>query len=86
MKHVDVAVIAATLWLLASMVLDILTPKSITALMIAAALAPPFLIGIGIHFAREYFKAKRRNYPPPQGQTLQDLSGAGLQEGPHEPH
>ena len=66
MKHVDVAVIAATLWLLASMVLDILTPKSITALMIAAALAPPFLIGIGIHFAREYFKARRRSYPPPQ--------------------
>ncbi|GKQ51747.1 hypothetical protein BRSPCE3_26020 [Bradyrhizobium sp. Ce-3] len=66
MKHVDVAVIAATLWLLASMVLDILTPKSITALMIAAALAPPFLIGIGIHFAREYFKAKRRSYPPPR--------------------
>ncbi|MCC8948494.1 MULTISPECIES: hypothetical protein [Bradyrhizobium] len=66
MKHIDVAVIAATLWLLASMVLDILTPKSITALMIAAALAPPFLIGIGIHFAREYFKARRRSYPPPQ--------------------
>ncbi|WGS21441.1 MULTISPECIES: hypothetical protein [unclassified Bradyrhizobium] len=65
MKHVDVAVIAATLWLLASMVLDILTPKSITALMIAGALAPPFLIGIGIHFAREYFKAKRRSYGPP---------------------
>lgn len=34
--------------------------------MIAAALAPPFLIGIGIHFAREYFKAKRRSYPPPR--------------------
>jgi len=66
MKHVDVAVIAATLWLLASMVLDILTPKSITALMIAAALAPPFLIGIGIHFARQYFKAKRRSYPSPR--------------------
>lgn len=66
MKHVDVAVIAATLWLLASMVLDIVTPKSITALMIAAALAPPFLIGIGIHFARQYFKAKRRSYPSPR--------------------
>ena len=66
MEHVDVAVIAATLWLLASMVLDIVTPKSITALMIAAALAPPFLIGIGIHFARQYFKAKRRSYPSPR--------------------
>ena len=65
MKYVDVAVISATLWLLASMVLDILTPKSITVFMIGAALAPPFLIGIGIHFAREYFKAKRRSYPPP---------------------
>ncbi|MBR0873843.1 hypothetical protein JQ633_26025 [Bradyrhizobium tropiciagri] len=64
MRHIDVAVIAATLWLLASMVLDILTPASITALMIAAALAPPFLIGMGIHFAREYLKAKRRSYPP----------------------
>lgn len=59
MKHVDVAVISATLWLLASMVLDILTPKSITVYMIAAALAPPVLIGLGIHFAREYVKAKR---------------------------
>jgi hypothetical protein len=33
--------------------------------MIGAALAPPFLIGIGIHFAREYLKAKRRSYRPP---------------------
>jgi hypothetical protein len=33
--------------------------------MIAAALAPPFLIGIGIHFVREYFKAKRRSFRPP---------------------
>jgi len=66
MKYVDVAVIAATLWLLASMVLDILTPDSITAPMIAAALAPPFLIGIGIHFARQYLRTKRRSYRPPQ--------------------
>ncbi|MCA6124924.1 hypothetical protein J6500_23960 [Bradyrhizobium sp. WSM 1704] len=64
MRHIDVAVIAATLWLLASMVLDILTPNSISAFMIAAALAPPFLIGMGIHFAREYLKAKRRSYRP----------------------
>ena len=66
MRHIDVAVIAATLWLLASMVLDILTPDSISALMIAAALAPPFLIGVAIHFAREYLKARRRSYRPPQ--------------------
>lgn len=66
MRHIDVAVIAATLWLLASMVLDILTPASINAFMIAAALAPPFLIGMGIHFAREYLKAKRRGYRPPR--------------------
>jgi uncharacterized membrane-anchored protein len=66
MKYVDVAVIAATLWLLAAMVLDILTPQSISAPMLAIALAPPFLIGLVIHFAREYFKAKRRSYRPPQ--------------------
>ncbi|MCC8943010.1 hypothetical protein CI1B_14790 [Bradyrhizobium ivorense] len=66
MKYVDVAVIAATLWLLASMVLDILTPASISAPMLAIALAPPFLIGVAIHFAREYLKAKRRSYRPPQ--------------------
>jgi hypothetical protein len=64
MKRVDVAVIAATLWLLASMVLDVLTPKSITVYMIAAALAPPVLIGLAIHFAREYLKARRRNPEP----------------------
>ena len=62
MKRVDVAVIAATLWLLASMVLDVLTPKSITVYMIAAALAPPILIGLVIHFAREYLKSRRRSF------------------------
>ena len=63
MKHVDVAVIAARC--AGGDGADILTPKSITALMIATALAPPFLIG-SIHFAREYFKAKKRSYRPPQ--------------------
>ncbi len=78
MKHVDVAVIAATLWLLASMVLDILTPTSITALMIAAALAPPFLIGIAHPFCARISQGEAAQLPAAAlGRTLQELSRAG---------
>ncbi|MBR0691803.1 hypothetical protein [Bradyrhizobium lablabi] len=64
MRYIDVAVISATLWLLASLVLDIFTPKSITFFMIAAALAPSVLIGLGVHFRREHVKAKQRSDQP----------------------
>ena len=41
MRHpIDVATMFAALWLLGSMVVDLLTPKELTVYMIAAATAP----------------------------------------------
>ena len=53
----DVALVAAALWLLASEIIDILTPKEVTAMMIAAALAPPIFIGVAVYTVNFY----RRN-------------------------
>jgi hypothetical protein len=44
MKRFDAIVMFVSLWLLASMVLDILTPKELTVYAIGAALAPATLI------------------------------------------
>jgi hypothetical protein len=44
---IDVATMFAALWLLGSMVLDLLTPKELTVYMIAAATAPA-VIGSGL--------------------------------------
>ena len=43
MRHLDVAVMFASLWLLASMLIDVLTPKELTVYMIGAAIAPFFV-------------------------------------------
>ena len=50
----DVAIVAAALWHLATEIIDILTPKEITALMIASALAPPVFIGLAIYTVSFY--------------------------------
>ena len=48
MRHpVDIAIMYAALWLLGSLMLDYLTPKELTAYMIAAATAPA-VIGTGL--------------------------------------
>jgi hypothetical protein len=39
-RRLDVAAMFASLWLLASMVIDAVTPNELTAVMIAAAIAP----------------------------------------------
>jgi hypothetical protein len=44
MKRFDAIVMFVSLWLLASMVLDVLTPKELTVYAIGAALAPATLI------------------------------------------
>jgi len=44
---VDIAIMYAALWLLGSLMLDYLTPKELTAYMIAAATAPA-VIGTGL--------------------------------------
>jgi hypothetical protein len=50
MRHpLDFSLAAVTLWLLASMIIDALTPKWLTVYMIGAALAPMMLIGIILH-------------------------------------
>jgi hypothetical protein len=56
----DVALVAAALWLLASEILDILTPQEVTAAMIAAALAPPVFIGVAIYTVSFYRRNGRR--------------------------
>jgi hypothetical protein len=51
MKHpLDFSLVAVTLWLLASMIIDVLTPRWLTVYMIAAALAPLMIAGIILRF------------------------------------
>ena len=46
MKHpIDTAVIFGALWLLASMLIDVLTPKELSVYVIGAALAPLTIVG-----------------------------------------
>src|SRR5260221_13629576 len=46
MRHpLDTAVMAGALWLLAAMLIDALTPKELTALMVGEVLAPALIIG-----------------------------------------
>ena len=40
MRKLDIAAMFGSLWLLASMVIDVLTPKELTVYMIGAAIAP----------------------------------------------
>jgi hypothetical protein len=47
MRHpLDFSLVALTLWLLASMIIDAITPKWLTIYMIGAALAPMMLAGV----------------------------------------
>jgi hypothetical protein len=52
---VDIAIMYAVLWLLGSMMLDYLTPKELTAYMIAAATAPA-VIGTGLCYYLQFPK------------------------------
>jgi hypothetical protein len=54
-RHLDVAAMFASLWLLASMIIDAVTPKELTVYMIGAATAPAFLI-LAFAYWRKYPK------------------------------
>lgn len=60
MRHpLDFSLVAVTLWLLVSMIIDVLTPKWLTVYMIGAALAPMMLAGIILRILHW-----RRQQPP----------------------
>jgi hypothetical protein len=52
-RPIDVATMFGVLWLLGSMVIDVLTPKELTVYMIAAATAPT-VIGIGLCYYLQF--------------------------------
>jgi len=52
MRRFDVAAMFASLWLLASMILDIATPKELTVYMIGAATAPATVITALLYWLR----------------------------------
>jgi hypothetical protein len=52
MRRFDVATMFVSLWLLASMVIDIATPKELTVYMIGAAIAPAIAITAHLHWLR----------------------------------
>jgi hypothetical protein len=52
-RPIDVATMFGVLWLLGSMVIDVLTPKELTVYMIAAATAPT-AIGIGLCYYLQF--------------------------------
>jgi hypothetical protein len=51
-RQLDVAAMFVSLWLLASMVIDVLTPKELTVYMIGATIAPAVLILAILHLKR----------------------------------
>ena len=53
MRHpIDIIAMFAAIWLLASMVLDALTPKELTAVMIAIAIGPAVVITAVFYYLR----------------------------------
>ena len=52
MRHLDVVVMFASLWLLASMVIDAITPPELTIYMIAATIAPAIVILAFLYWKR----------------------------------
>ena len=52
MRHLDVAAMFGSLWLLASMVIDVATPKELTVYMIGAAIAPATAISALLYWLR----------------------------------
>ena len=53
MRHpLDIIAMCAALWLLASMVLDALTPKELTAVMIGIAIGPAIVITAVFYYLR----------------------------------
>ena len=52
MRHLDVAAMFGSLWLLASMVIDAATPKELTVYMIGAAIAPATAISALLYWLR----------------------------------
>jgi len=51
-RQLDVAAMFVSLWLLASMVIDVLTPKELTVYMIAATIAPAIAILAVLYWKR----------------------------------
>jgi hypothetical protein len=51
-RQLDVAAMFVSLWLLASMIIDALTPKELTIYMIGAVIAPAFLILAIVYWLR----------------------------------
>lgn len=52
MKHIDAVIMFVSLWLLASMLLDALTPPELNVYMIGAALAPSIFITALLYWLR----------------------------------
>jgi hypothetical protein len=51
LRHpIDIAAMFAAIWLLASMVLDALTPKEVTAVMIGAAIGPAVIVTAVVYY------------------------------------
>ncbi|WP_036051349.1 hypothetical protein [Bradyrhizobium sp. Tv2a-2] len=73
MRHpLDFSLVAVTLWLLVSMIIDAVTPKWLTVYMIGIALAPLLLAGVILHFLNwriRYARLRKRGdrqCPPAQ--------------------
>ena len=52
MRHVDAAIMFVSLWLLASMLIDALTPKELNVYMVGVAIAPATAISAALYWLR----------------------------------
>jgi len=57
--RIDFAVISATLWLIAALALEWISPMPLSVFMIGAALAPALIVGAVLHWHR-YRSSERR--------------------------
>lgn len=52
MRHLDVAVMFASLWLLASMMIDVITPPELSVYVIGATIAPAIVVLAVLYWKR----------------------------------
>lgn len=52
MRHLDITLMFVSLWLLASMVIDAVTPKDLSIYMIGAAIAPATAVSAALYWLR----------------------------------
>jgi hypothetical protein len=74
---IDFAVISATLWLVAALTIELISPVPLPSFLIGAALAPALIVGAILHWHRYRSGEDQRTGPERSGRTGHDESSNG---------